>query len=217
MRPAALAAALLVCATAGAGAAPVAPPDPGLLEFLGELAGEDADFIRYTATREAKRAAKDAGNIPGAAAPAATVDGLAWGTLDAATQELLAGQADGWSTLPPGRQHALGAGAQRWLVMDGIGRAQANDRWQTWRSLTPGQRERVHKAWSRFRQLTPEQQRAVRTAFMRFKEEPHEERDQLTDRWQQMSPDERDRAMQRRQAPGPQPGATDNRPCPGCR
>jgi hypothetical protein len=217
MQQAALAAALLVCAAAGAGAAPVAPPDPGLLEFLGELAGEDADFIQYTTTREAKRAAKDAGNGPGAAAPAATVDGLAWDTLDAAKQQLLAGQADGWSTLPPGRQHALAEGAQRWLVMDGIGRAQANDRWQTWRSLTPGQRERVHKAWSRFRQLTPEQQRAVRTAFMRFKEEPHEERDWLTDRWQQMTPDERDRAMQRRQAPGPQPGATDNRPCPGCR
>jgi len=217
MRLAALAAALFVYAAAAADAPPVAPPDPGLLEFLGELAGEDADFIQYTTTREAKRAAKDAGNVPGAAAPAATVDAVAWDSLDAPTQQLLAGQAESWASLPPGRQYALADGAERWLGLDGIGRAQANDRWQTWRSLAPGQRERVHKAWARFRQLTPEQQQAVRTAFMRFKELPQEERDWVTDRWQRMTPEERDRAIQRRQAPGPQPGAMDNRPCPGCR
>ena len=217
MRLAALAAALLVGAAVAADTPPVAPPDPALLEFLGELAGEDADFIHYTTTREAKRAAKDAGSGPGAAAPELAAGAVAWDTLDAPVQELLAGQAEGWATLPPERQYALADGAQRWLALDGIGRAQANERWQTWRSLTPRQRERVHKAWARFRELTPEQQQAVRTAFMRFKELPQEERDWLTERWRQMTPDEQVRAVQRRQAPGPQPGAMDNRPCPSCR
>ena len=217
MRLAALAAVLLVGAAVAAEAPPVAPSDPGLVEFLGELAGEDPLFIQYTTTREAKRAAKDAGNVPGAGTPEAEVGAVAWDTLDAPTQLALAGQAERWAALPPERQHALADGAQRWLALDGIGRAQANDRWQTWRSLTHGQRERVHKAWARFRELTPEQQQAVRTAFMRFKELPQAERDWLTERWEQMTPDERERAIQRRQGPGPQPGAMDNRPCPGCR
>jgi hypothetical protein len=217
MRLAALAAALLVGASVAADVPPIEPSDPELLQFLGELAGEDALFVQYTTTREARRAAKDAGNSSGAAALEAAVGAVAWDTLDAPTQVLLAGQADRWATLPPERQWALADGAQRWLALDGIGRAQANERWQTWRSLTPGQRERVHKAWDRFRELTPQQQQAVRTAFLRYQELPQEQRDWLTERWQQMTPDERERAIQRRQGPGPQPGAMDKRPCPPCR
>jgi hypothetical protein len=214
MRLVALASGLLACAAVAADPPPVALPDPGLLEFLGELAGEDADFIQYTTTREAKRAAKDAGNVADGDAPAATVAAVAWETLDAPTQQLLAGQAERWATLPPGRQHALADGAQRWLALDGIGRAQANDRWQSWRSLTPGQRERVREAWLRFRELTPEQQQAVRTVFLRFQELPQEQRDRLLERWERMSPEERRRAMNRRQ--GPKPGTEDKRPCPPC-
>lgn len=217
MRLAALAAALLVGAAVAADAPILAPPDPELLGFIGELAGEDPLFIQYSTTREARRAGKEAGNVKGAAAPQAALGAVAWDTLDAPMQVLLAGQADRWATLPPDRQQALADGAQRWFALDGIGRAQANERWQTWRSLTPRQRERAHKAWVRFRELTPEQQQAVRTAYLRYQELPQKQRDWLTERWQQMTPDERERAIQRRQGPGPQPGAMDKRPCPSCR
>jgi hypothetical protein len=217
LRLAALAAALLVGAAVAADAPPLAPADPELLGFLGELAGEDPLFLRYSGTREARRVAKDAGNFPAAKAPQAAVGAIDWDTLDAPAQALLAGQADGWASLPPDRQQALASGAQRWLALDGIGRAQANERWQTWHSLTSGERERVHKAWARFRELAPEQQQAVRTAFLRYQELPQEQRDWLTERWRHMTSDERDRAIQRRQGPGPQPGAMDKRPCPTCR
>ncbi len=217
MRLVALGAALLVGAAVAADAPPLAPSDSGILVFLGELAGEDPLFIQYTTTHEAKRAAKEVGNIPGAATPESAVGAIAWDMLDASTQALLSGQADRWAMLPPGEQQVLAAGAQRWLALDGIGRAQANERWQTWRALRPAERERVHKAWARFRALTPDQQQAVRTAFMGFEELPQAQRDQLTERWQQMTQEERDRMIQRRQAPGPQPGAMDSRPCPTCR
>lgn len=35
---------------------PAPPPDPEFLVFLGEMGGEDADFIRYAESREAKKA-----------------------------------------------------------------------------------------------------------------------------------------------------------------
>jgi len=40
--------------------APIAPPDPELLEFLGEIGGENPDLIQFVSTREAQRALKNA-------------------------------------------------------------------------------------------------------------------------------------------------------------
>ncbi|MBM4219000.1 MAG: DUF3106 domain-containing protein [Gammaproteobacteria bacterium] len=197
---------------------PTAPPDAGLLEFLGELSGEEPLFLQYTTTREAERAAKDleasaAGMVPVSGADRGAV---AWDALDAPTQALLAGQPESWATLPPDRQQALADGAQRWLALDGIGRAQANERWHTWRTLTAGQRKQVRKAWARFRQLTPEQQQAMRAAFFRHQQLQVDDRSYVSDRWMEMTPDEQLRAIERRRAPGPQPGAFDKRTCPPC-
>lgn len=216
MRAAAFLAAFLITGPVIAEDPPLAAPDPQLLEFLGELAGEDAFFVEYTTSREAKRALKDAGKVFGDAAQVddEAVAGVAWDALGAPTQAMLAGQAESWHTLPPARQRAMADGAQRWLAMDGIGRAQANERWQTWRSLTPEQRDRVRNAWARFRELTPEQQQAVRDAFMRFQELSPEQRDRVTERWERMSPEERRRAITRRQ--GSKPGSEDKTPCPPC-
>jgi hypothetical protein len=138
--------------------------------------------------------------------------GVTWDALDEDVRTLLAGQEERWASLTPERQHAMAEGAKRWLAMDGIGRAQANERWQTWRSLTPAQRERLRKGWARFRELTPEQQDALRGAYRRFRSMPPEQRDNLRERWEQMSPEERRRAIQRRQ--GARPGSIDKRPCP---
>ncbi len=60
MRRATLLAALAITSPAVAEDPPTAPPDPELLEFLGEMAGEDPYFVEFMATRAAKRALKDA-------------------------------------------------------------------------------------------------------------------------------------------------------------
>jgi hypothetical protein len=36
------------------------PPDPELLVFLGEMAGEDPEFVQFMESREARRALRDA-------------------------------------------------------------------------------------------------------------------------------------------------------------
>lgn len=205
---------LLLCHPVPADTPP--PADPELLACLGELNGEDPLFIYYSTSREAKRAVKRAGRKTAAAAPEPGVPAGAvdWAALDANSQALLAGQADGWAALPPERQRALADGARHWLSLDGVGRAQANDRWQTWESLAPEQQERVRAAWARFRALTPEQQQAVRTAFLQFQELPQVERETLLAKMQRMSPEELRRAMTRRQ--GVKPGILDKRPCPPC-
>ncbi len=212
---AAFAAALSCAAVLGQGAAP-APPEPGLLEFLGELGGEEALFILYTTSRQAKKVAKMAATEADPAPPAvqSTPAALGWDRLDPPSQALLAGYADRWAQLEPARQRVLADGALRWLSLDGIGRAQANERWQTWRSLTPEQRERVQDAWARFQALTSAQQQAVRTAYLQYEELPAEERYGLLERLQDMSPEELRRKMNRRQ--GPKPGSEDKRPCPPC-
>ena len=50
MRRATLLAALAIASPAVADDPPPAPPDPELLEFLGELAGEDPYFVEFMAT-----------------------------------------------------------------------------------------------------------------------------------------------------------------------
>jgi len=59
MHRATLLAALAITCPAVAEDPPPAPPDPELLEFLGEMAGEDPYFVEFMATRAAKRALKD--------------------------------------------------------------------------------------------------------------------------------------------------------------
>lgn len=217
-QPAAFLAAWLIGASVLDESPPPAPPDGGLLEFLGELSGEEPLFLKYTTTREAERAAKDAGASAAATVPANGADpgAVAWDALAAPTQALLAGQSGSWATLPPGRQHALANGAQRWLALDGIGRAQANERWYTWQGLTAGQRKQRRKAWARFRELTPEQQQVMRAAFYCHQQSPVNDRSYVSDHWMDMTPDEQLRAIERRRAPGPQPGAFDKRNCPPC-
>lgn len=60
MRRALLLAALATACPAVAEDPAPAPPDPELLEFLGEIAGEDPHFVEFMFTRAAKRALKDA-------------------------------------------------------------------------------------------------------------------------------------------------------------
>jgi hypothetical protein len=63
MRPPFVIAALLVAAPVLAEDPPPAspaPPDPELLEFLGEMGGENPELIEFISTRQAHQALKDA-------------------------------------------------------------------------------------------------------------------------------------------------------------
>jgi len=56
--------------------------------------------------------------------------------------------------------------------------------------------------------------RLVRGAYQRFQSLPPEQRNDLRERRERMSPEARRRAISRRQ--GPKPGSIDKRPCPPC-
>lgn len=188
----------------------VEPPDLEFLEFLGATAGMDPEIIAFMETREARRAGKE----ESARSEEANVESVPWDSLDAATQSLLAGQRDGWDRLPAARQRVIADGAARQLAMSDTDQAAAQARYRTWRELPAEDRQRLRASWKRFRELTPEQQQALRDEYRRFLELPPERREATLDRWQQMSPEERRRAIQRRQ--GPKPGSVDRRPCPPC-
>lgn len=171
------------------------PPDPALLEFLGETAGMSPELIAFMESREAKRAVKDAAkNAPG--------------------QESLPAQVNRPDGVPPDRERFIADGIALWQAMGETDRAAAHARFNTWRQLPPADREKSRERWKRFRELTLAQQAAVRDAYREFLELPPERRAALSDRWQQMSPEERRRAIQRRQ--GSKPGTIDKRPCPPC-
>lgn len=190
--------------------APEEQPDPEFLEFLGATAGMDPEIIAFMETREARRASKEERTR----SEDADEERVAWDSLDTATQSLLAAQRDGWDTLPAARQRSIADGAARLIAMSGTDRAAAQARYRTWRQLPTEDRQRLRESWKRFRELTPEQQQALRDEYRRFLELPPERREAMIDRWQQMSPEERRRAIQRRQ--GPKPGSVDRRPCPPC-
>lgn len=202
---------------AGQPAAPEPSPEQAgkleaeFLEFLGETADINSEIIGFMDSREAKRAMKEAAPARAEVVP---VEGVDWESLDAATRELLAGQRPLWNSLPAERQRMLVAGAARSLAMSDTDRAAAQARYRTWREMPAEDREWLRERWKKLRELTPEQQEALREAYRRFLELPPERREAMLKRWEAMSPEERRRAIQRRQ--GPKPGSVDRRPCPPC-
>jgi hypothetical protein len=170
-------------------------PDPAFLEFLGETAGMSPELAAFMESREAKRAVKDAAK-------------------NAPKRESLPVQSDRPEDVPPDRERFIADGTVRWQAMGETDRAAAHARFNAWRQLPPADREKVRERWKRFRELTLAQQAAVREAYREFLELPPERRAALADRWQQMSPEEQRRAIQRRQ--GAKPGVIDKRPCPPC-
>lgn len=197
-----LAALILAWPVAAAGQTTVSadPPDPELLQYLGETSGMNPELVSFMESREARRAMKDVARK----APE-EVD---------AKPERLADPEVPPDAGPPGSEQLMSEGAARWRSMDVTERAAARARFNTWRQLPEEERELLRERWKRFRELTPAQQEALHEAYREFLELPPERRDMLSNRWQQMSPEERRRAIQRRQ--GSKPGSVDKRPCPPC-
>lgn len=184
--------AALILAGPIAVAEPADPPEPALLQFVGETSGLNPELMQFMESREARRAVKDAARKePENAGPQVADD------LD-----------------PSGEERLRAVGVSRWETMSDTEHAAARARFNTWRQLPPEEREAARERWKRFRELTPGQQAAVREAYREFLELPPERREEMRERWREMSPEERRRALQRRQ--GPKPGSEDKRPCPPC-
>ena len=63
--------------------------------------------------------------------------------------------------------------------------------------MTPEQREQARQRYERFRQLPPEQQERLRRRRDWFRNLPPERRAELRQRWQNMSPEERQQFRQK--------------------
>jgi hypothetical protein len=106
-----------------------------------------------------------------------------------------------WSSLTDDqrkvRQQSLSRGSQRWLNMSPNERKDARGRFKQWSDLPADRRKDVRNRWQQFRTLPPTEQQAVRENFRRFKNMPPERRKALRERWQNASPAERDRMLDR--------------------
>ena len=120
-----------------------------------------------------------------------------WDALSEAQQRVLQRHQEGWSALPEQQQQSLALGAERWLSMNPEQRQRFRQRYQRWQTLSPDQQDNLKKRLNQFRSLPPEQQRAIRERMRRFNALPPERKKALRQRFQQLSPEERARALQR--------------------
>jgi hypothetical protein len=132
-----------------------------------------------------------------AATPAVPVAAVPWSSLSVDQQRLLARFEPQWNQLAPGRQNALARGSARWLAMSPERRALAKQRFSYWQGLSDDDRERVRRRWRDFSDLPPEQQEAVRNAYRKFQQLPPERRRELRRRWDQATPAQRSRMLER--------------------
>ena len=123
-----------------------------------------------------------------------------WSSLSAEEQKVLGKYGDRWDSLPAEQQQRLVRGTRRWLAMTPEQRERAQGRYSRWQELTPEQRELARQRWHRYRELTPEQQQRVRDGYHNFKKLTPEQRRRLRERWQNATPEERQRWLERRRA-----------------
>ena len=98
--------------------------------------------------------------------------------------ELAAGRA----AAAPAARHAALAGHDARTAAE-----RAQERYSRWKELTPEQQELARKRWHKYRELPPEQQERVREDYHRFKKLTPEQRQRLRERWQNATPEERQR------------------------
>jgi len=121
-----------------------------------------------------------------------------WSALNAEEQKALNRFSDSWDTLPAEQQQRLLRGTRRWLAMTPEQREQARTRFDRWKDLSPEQRELARQRWHRYRELSPDQQQRVRDGYRNFKKLPPEQRRRLRERWENATPEERQKWLERR-------------------
>jgi hypothetical protein len=65
------------------------------------------------------------------------------------------------------------------------------------KDITPEQRERLKERRKRFESLPPEEKLRLKEARKKFKQLPPEERKRLKQKWRDLSPEERDKAIKK--------------------
>lgn len=107
------------------------------------------------------------------AAGAQAVQPVPWASLSPSQRQLLSSLQGQWDGLPPQRQQALSQGSEHWL------------------QLSPQERQVLRQRWQRFRAQPPPQQQADRENFRRFRNLPPQLREQLRQRWDDATPEQR--------------------------
>lgn len=127
--------------------------------------------------------------------PAADAGGpgqpLAWSSLSADQQRMLAPLQGEWNQMQPGRQHRLAEHARHWTTLPPERRQQIQERLTRWSHMTPAQRRQVRENARTFHELSPEQRAKISEAFRKFQSLPPEQRRVLRERWRAMSPQQR--------------------------
>ena len=67
-------------------------------------------------------------------------------------------------------------------------RVQAQQRLEQWRQLSPAQKQKVRTRFERFQALSPGKKQSLHSTYGKFKGLPEETRNKLRQRWQKMTP-----------------------------
>lgn len=116
---------------------------------------------------------------------------LAWSSLSAEQQRMLAPVRNQWDQMQPGRQRHLAEHANHWADLPPQRQQQIQQRLTRWANMTPEQRRQLRDNARAFHDLTPEQRAKVRAAYERFRALSPAERKALRERWHAMPPAQR--------------------------
>lgn len=118
---------------------------------------------------------------------------LAWSSLSADQQRMLAPLQGEWNQMHPARQHRLAEHAVHWAALPPQHQDQIRERLTRWANMTPEQRRQVRENARAFHNLTPAERAKVSEAFRKFQSLPPEQRRALRERWRTMTPEQRRR------------------------
>ena len=116
-------------------------------------------------------------------------------------------------TGPPAPENTL-PGIE-WESLTGEQQALLAGQEEDWEALPPGRQQAMAEGAERWLSMTPEQRATAQERWRKWRKLSPEQRERLQERWRSMTPEERQRAIQRRQPdrrPAPAPPPTDRRP-----
>jgi flagellar motility protein MotE (MotC chaperone) len=122
-------------------------------------------------------------------------EAIDWNALSPEQQEVLKPLRGKWGELSPERQASVQRGAERWSKLTPDERAQMQKRFERWQGLPETERQRIRERYEQFRTLTPDQQERLRRRHEWFTRKTQTEQQELRQRYQDMSPEERRRAL----------------------
>jgi len=127
-----------------------------------------------------------------------------WQQLSPEQQRVLGQFRGRWDRMPPQQQEALLRGAERWESLSPDQRQRVEQRAQQWRNMTPEQREDARDRALRFKELSPDEQQRLREEYRRYRDTPPDQREaekqKRREQWQQMSPEDQEKARDKARA-----------------